>query len=41
MWDCLEKHNDGLKIDKAKSFYCGDAAGRKDAKHKDFSDSDL
>ncbi len=24
-----------------KSFFCGDAAGRKDAKHKDFSDSDL
>ena len=23
------------------SFYCGDAAGRKDGKHKDFSDSDL
>ena len=41
MWDLLEKHNGGLKIDLAQSFYCGDAAGRKDGKHKDFSDSDL
>ena len=29
-----------MKIDMNKSFYCGDAAGRKDGKHKDFSDSD-
>ena len=41
MWDLLEAHNDGILIDKTKSFYCGDAAGRKDGKHKDFSDSDL
>lgn len=30
-----------MQPDKSKSFYCGDAAGRKDGKHKDFSDSDL
>ena len=41
MWTLLENHNDGVKIDKLESFYCGDAAGRKDGKHKDFSDSDL
>lgn len=42
MWNILvEKANEGTKIDMKKSFYCGDAAGRKDAKHKDFSDSDL
>lgn len=42
MWELLtEKHNGDIKIDIAKSFFCGDAAGRKDNKHKDFSDSDL
>ena len=41
MWDLLEKNNDNIKIDKKLSFYCGDAAGRKNGKHKDFSDSDL
>jgi hypothetical protein len=31
MFDYLEKHlNGGLKFDKAASFYCGDAAGRKE-----------
>ena len=41
MWSLLcDKHNGKMKIDMQKSFYCGDAAGRKDAKHKDFSDSD-
>jgi bifunctional polynucleotide phosphatase/kinase len=42
MWELLtEKHNGDIKIDLPKSFFCGDAAGRKDNKHKDFSDSDL
>ena len=41
MWELLEKNNGGIAINKVKSFYCGDAAGRKDGKHKDFSDSDL
>jgi bifunctional polynucleotide phosphatase/kinase len=41
MWDLLEQHNGGIKIEKSLSFYCGDAAGRKNGKHKDFSDSDL
>jgi bifunctional polynucleotide phosphatase/kinase len=41
MWDVLERNNDGIKIDKSKSFFCGDAAGRKNGKIKDFSDSDL
>jgi bifunctional polynucleotide phosphatase/kinase len=41
MWECLEKRNNGVAIKKDQSFFCGDAAGRKDAKHKDFSDSDL
>lgn len=41
MWDCLSQRNDGIVINKAQSFFCGDAAGRKDGKHKDFSDSDL
>lgn len=42
MWDVHIQHCNGGKIvDKAKSFYCGDAAGRKDANHKDFSDADL
>lgn len=41
MWDLLESNNGGIKIDKKKSFYCGDAAGRKTATHKDHSDSDL
>lgn len=40
MWTLFLQNNDG-KADKAKSFYCGDAAGRKDGKVKDFSDSDL
>lgn len=37
----MEKSNDGIIIDKKMSFYCGDAAGRKNGKQKDFSDSDL
>ena len=42
MWTIFaEKYNGKGKIKIEKSFYCGDAAGRKDAKHKDFSDSDL
>lgn len=42
MFEMLEsKHNGGIKIDKKASFFCGDAAGRKTAKHKDFSDTDL
>jgi bifunctional polynucleotide phosphatase/kinase len=41
MWEALERNNGGVQIDKKKSFFCGDAAGRKNAKHKDFSDSDL
>ena len=41
MWDVLEKNNGDIKVDKKLSFYCGDAAGRKTGKHKDFSDSDL
>lgn len=40
MWETFVENNDG-KADKAQSFFCGDAAGRKDGKHKDFSDSDL
>jgi bifunctional polynucleotide phosphatase/kinase len=41
MWDLLEsKYNAGVKIDKKESFFCGDAAGRKTKKHKDFSDTD-
>ena len=40
MWTLFLQNNDG-KADKTKSFYCGDAAGRKDGKVKDFSDSDL
>lgn len=40
MWETFVANNDG-KADKEKSFFCGDAAGRKDGKHKDFSDSDL
>ena len=44
IWEFLTKHsNDGISIDLAKSFYCGDAAGRvkkaADGK-KDFSCSD-
>ena len=41
MWDSLLNNNDGVKIFKEKSFFCGDAAGRKNGKVKDFSDSDL
>jgi bifunctional polynucleotide phosphatase/kinase len=42
MWQLfLNKYNGKVEIDKKTSFYCGDAAGRRDAKHKDFSDSDL
>lgn len=41
MWDVLVSNNGGVKIKKEDSFFCGDAAGRKDGKHKDFSDSDL
>lgn len=41
MWEYFENyHNKGVKIDLKKSFYCGDAAGRK-GPPKDFSDSDL
>jgi bifunctional polynucleotide phosphatase/kinase len=41
MWEYFENsHNEGIKIDMKKSFYCGDAAGRK-GPPKDFSDSDL
>jgi bifunctional polynucleotide phosphatase/kinase len=42
MWVLLnEAHNGKIAIDLKSSFFCGDAAGRKDGKHKDFSDSDL
>lgn len=41
MWDLLLKNNGGIEVSKKLSFYCGDAAGRKNGKHKDFSDSDL
>ncbi|KRX07873.1 P-loop containing nucleoside triphosphate hydrolase [Pseudocohnilembus persalinus] len=44
MWELLEKEgNDGVKIDRNQSFYCGDAAGRvpPEVPKKDFSDSDL
>jgi bifunctional polynucleotide phosphatase/kinase len=41
MWDVLVRNNGGVKINKEKSFFCGDAAGRKNGKVKDFSDSDL
>lgn len=42
MWTLLaDKFNGESKIDLKTSFYCGDAAGRKTATHKDFSDSDL
>lgn len=40
MWELFVEQNEG-KADLANSFYCGDAAGRKDGKKKDFSDSDL
>ena len=40
MWDLFLTHNDG-KVDMKNSFFCGDAAGRKDGKKKDFSDGDL
>lgn len=36
MWKLLEKNNEDIKIDMLKSFYVGDAAGRKN----DFSDTD-
>ena len=44
MWDYLEKQLcEGVSIDKKRSFYCGDAAGRPktDTRKKDFSDSDI
>lgn len=42
MWKIFsENYNGKNKIDIQNSFYCGDAAGRKDGKHKDFSDSDF
>ncbi len=42
MWEAHNQLcNDGKVVDKSISFYCGDAAGRKDEKHKDFSDADL
>lgn len=45
MWNYLENYmNDGIEIDKEKSFYVGDAAGRQDkwapGKKKDFACSD-
>jgi hypothetical protein len=33
--------NGKSKVDLKNSFYCGDAAGRKDSKKKDFTDSDM
>lgn len=41
MWEFLEKNNGGVKINMEKSFFCGDAAGRKTKTHKDFSNTDL
>ncbi len=44
MWEYyLEMFKDGPEVNKKKSFYCGDAAGRSKTsdKKKDFSDSDL
>ena len=42
MWSVFtESYNEGIKPNMKESFYCGDAAGRKDATHKDFSDADL
>ena len=41
MWELFLELNKEIKIDIENSFYCGDAAGRKDGKKKDFSDSDL
>lgn len=43
MWEVAMKRNDNIKLDMAKSFYCGDAAGRKEnhMKKKDFSHSDI
>ena len=42
MWTLLaNKYNGKAKIDMKASFFCGDAAGRKTATHKDFSDSDF
>ncbi|EKE37575.1 hypothetical protein ENUP19_0248G0105 [Entamoeba nuttalli] len=44
MWSLLEKNNQCIKIDKSKSYFIGDAAGRGDnwmkGKKKDFSCSD-
>ena len=42
VWEYLSKHcNDNISIDLDKSFYCGDAAGRKKPNgKKDFSCSD-
>lgn len=41
MWEFLVKNMNGkTAIDKKKSFFCGDAAGRK-GPPKDFSDTDL
>lgn len=38
MWEILERHkNGGRKVDRSRSLFCGDAAGRP----KDHSDSDL
>lgn len=42
LWDLFEsKYNSGIKVDRNTSFFCGDAAGRKTATHKDFTDTDL
>ena len=41
MWELFtQKYNGKSKVDMKNSFYCGDAAGRKYGKFKDFSDSD-
>ena len=42
MWNLFqEKYNANVPIDNHKSFFCGNSAGRKDGKHKDFKDSDI
>jgi hypothetical protein len=42
MWNYfINTLNGDKKVILEKSFYCGDAAGRKQGKVKDFSDSDL
>jgi bifunctional polynucleotide phosphatase/kinase len=42
MWKFfVDSLNGKVVVDVAKSFYCGDAAGRVKGKKKDFSDTDL